>query len=150
LAKQGQDAAGKLSQLFASAQQQLTEAEQTMAQGVLALSCELARQVLRRELTVDTAAVMPALTEAIGLLGAEYKAAVVKLNPKDLESLGEQIHADFTGMKLTLRADPEVLQGSCLVEAAGTVVDASLPKRWQRAVATLGLASTWESGDEPS
>jgi flagellar assembly protein FliH len=149
LANQGTEAANKLSQLFDSAQQQLTDAEQAMAQGVLALSCELARQVLRRELVVDTAAVMPALTEALGLLAAEHKAAVVKLNAVDMEALGEKIHADFVDMNLTLRADAGVLPGGCLVEAAGTVVDATVPMRWQRAVATLGLASSWECGDEP-
>jgi flagellar assembly protein FliH len=150
LDEQGKDAAEKLSHLFDAAQHQLQEAEQSMAQGVLALSCELARQVLRRELTVHTNVVMPVLAEAIGLLGAEHKAAVVKLNPKDLESLGEQIHTDFAGMALSLRADPDLLPGGCLVESAGMVVDGTIQKRWQRAVATLGLASIWEDAGEPS
>jgi flagellar assembly protein FliH len=115
----------------------------------LELSCELARQVLRRELNVNIDVVMPVLSEAIGLLGAEHKAAVVKLNPQDLVSLGEQIHTDFAGIALSLRADPEVLPGGCLVESAGMVVDGTVQKRWQRAVATLGLASHWEEPGEP-
>jgi flagellar assembly protein FliH len=145
ISNQAQEAADKLAELFESAQRELQSAEQAMAQGVLALSCELARQVLRHELTVNTEAVMPVLTEAIGLLGTEFKTAVVKMNPLDIAALGEQIQTDFAGLNVSLRADPDVLQGGCLLESAGTVVDGTLQKRWQRAVATLGLSSNWEA-----
>jgi len=51
---------------------------------------------------------------------------------------------------LNLRADPDLLPGSCLVESAGTVIDGTLQKRWQRAVATLGIDSNWEVPGEPA
>lgn len=146
---QAQAAGQRLGQLFESAQEQLAQAEQAMAQEVLALACELARQVLRHELTVNPTVVMPVLTEAIDLLGAEHKTAVVKLHPQDLEALGDQIQANFSGLGLSVRADPDILPGGCLVESAGTVVDGTLQKRWQRVVATLGLSSQWEVAGEP-
>jgi len=149
MSNQVQEAAEKLTQLFESAQKELQVAEQAMAQGVLALSCELARQMLRHELTINTEVVMPVLTEAIGLLGTEVKTAVVKMNPVDIAALGEQIQADFAGIHVSLRADADVLQGGCVVESAGTVVDGTVQKRWQRAVATLGLSGNWEVPDEP-
>ena len=141
---QARQAGEQVSQLFAAAQSQLQEAEQVMAQGVLALACELARQVLRRELTLDPEAVMPVLCEALELLGTECKSAVIRMNPLDVDLLGEQIHADFAGLALNLRPDASVLQGGCLVESAGAVVDGTLGQRWQRAVASLGLNSAWE------
>jgi len=146
---QAQEAAARFAELFAAAQRALEAAEQAMAQGVLSLSCELARQVLRHELLVNPQVVMPVVSEAIGLLGTEFKTAVVKLHPQDLAALGEQIQADFAGLGLSLRADAEVLQGGCLVESAGCVIDGTLQKRWQRAVATLGLSSVWEVADDP-
>ena len=150
MSNQAQEAADKLTGLFESARKELQASEQATAQGVLALSCELARQMLRHELTVNTKVVMPVLTEAIGLLGTEFKTAVVKMNPLDIAALGEQIQADFAGLNVSLRADPDVLQGGCLLESAGTVVDGTLQKRWQRAVATLGLSSNWEVPGEPA
>lgn len=150
MSNQAQEAADKLVKLFESAQKELQASEQTMAQGVLALSCELARQMLRHELTVNTGVVMPVLTEAIGLLGNDFKTAVVKMNPVDIAALGEQIQADFAGLNVSLRADPDVLPGGCLLESAGTVVDGTVQKRWQRAVATLGLSSNWEVPGEPA
>jgi flagellar assembly protein FliH len=147
---QAQEAADKLAALFESAQRELQASEQAMAQGVLALSCELARQMLRHELTVNSEVVMPVLTEAIGLLGTEFKTVVVKMNPLDIAALGEQIQANFAGLNVSLRADPDVLQGGCLLESAGTVIDGTVQKRWQRAVATLGLSSNWEVPGEPA
>jgi flagellar assembly protein FliH len=81
-------------------------------------------------------------------LGADCKAAVVKLNPDDVDALGEQIRSEFTGITLNLRADAAVQQGGCLVESAGMVIDGTLAKRWQRVVASLGLSHAWEAHDE--
>lgn len=150
LANQGNEAARQLAQLFESAQRQLQEAEQAMAQGLLNLACEVARQVLRRELAVDNQAVLPVLKEALTLLQAEHKTTVVKLPPSDLAALGELIQTEFAGLGLSLRADAALQPGDCVLESAGTVVDGTVQKRWQRAVATLGLSSTWEQADEPA
>ncbi len=149
LANQAQESGDRLAQLFASAQAQLEQAEQTMAQGVLDLSCELARQVLRHEFAVNPNVLMPVIREALGLLNAENKSAVIRMNPADVDAVEEPVRSEFAGLDLSLRADPAVLPGGCLVESAGMVVDGSVDKRWQRAVATLGLSSAWEVPDEP-
>ena len=144
IAHQGSDAAREFARLFATVQAQLAEAEQVMAQGTLELACELARQVLRRELSVDPNAVQPVIREALGLLLADTKSAVVRLNPLDLEVLEEVIRTEFSSLSLTLLADASLTRGGCLIESAGTVGDGTLEKRWLRAVANLGLTSSWE------
>ncbi|MFZ3083629.1 flagellar assembly protein FliH [Rhodoferax ferrireducens] len=144
IAHQGSDAARQFAQLFATVQAQLAEAEQVMAQGTLELACELARQVLRRELLVDPKAVQPVIREALGLLAADTKSAVVRLHPLDFNVLEEVIRTEFSSLSLTLLADPTLTRGGCLIESAGTVVDGTLEKRWMRAVASLGLDSSWE------
>lgn len=149
LAHQAQDAAQRFAGLFRQTEQQLQELEQTLAQGTLELACELARQVLRRELTVDTQNVLPVLKEALGLLESQHKAAQVRLHPVDLQALGELIQTDFSDIALNLRADSDLQPGDCVVESAGMVVDGTVAKRWQRAVATLGLATSWEQVNEP-
>lgn len=149
IAHQGADAARGFAQLFVVAQAQLAEAEQVIAQGTLELACELARQVLRRELSIDPNAVQPVLREALGLLVADTKSAVVRLHPLDLAVLEDVIRSEFSGLSLTLVPDMTMSRGGCLIESVGTVVDGTLEKRWQRAVANLGLASSWqEPADE--
>jgi flagellar assembly protein FliH len=75
---------------------------------------------------------------------AESKSVVVRLNPLDLDVLKDVVRAEFPGLSLTLLADAMVTRGGCLIESAGTVVDATLEKRWMRALASLGLSSPWE------
>jgi flagellar assembly protein FliH len=92
----------------------------------------------------------PVIREALGLLLVDSKSAVVRMNPLDLEVLEEPLRAEFSSLSLTLLADARVDRGGCLVESAGTVVDASVEKRWLRAVATMGLSVPWqEADDEP-
>lgn len=147
IATQGQEAAQQFGQLFESAQAQIAQQEQVMAKGVLELACELARQVLRHELSTNPNALQPVIREALSVLAIDSKAALVRLNPQDQDVLAEVLRTEFAGLSLTLLADSSIARGGCLVESAGTVVDGTLEKRWQRSVASLGLDSAWEVGD---
>lgn len=149
IANQGRVVAQNFAQLFASAQAQLADAEQVMARGTLELACEVARQILRQELSVNANVLQPVIREALGLLVAETKSAVVRLNPLDLAVLQEGVRAEFPDMSLTLVADATLTRGGCLIESAGTVVDGTLEKRWMRAIASLGLNLPWENSVDP-
>lgn len=145
---QGEEAAHRLAALFASTSLQLQQSEQAIAQGVLELACEVARQVLRQELSVNPNVLLPVVREALSLLLTDSKSAVVRMNPLDLEVLEEPLRAEFSSLSLTLLADARVDRGGCLVESAGTVVDATVEKRWLRAAATLGLSVPWQESDD--
>ena len=148
IASEGKDAARQFAGLFESVNAQMEGAQQTMAQGVLELTCELARQVLRHELSVNPNALQPVVREALSVLSIDSKAALVRLNPLDLDILEEVLRQEFSGLSLTLLADSAISRGGCLVESAGTVVDGTMEKRWIRAVAKLGLDSSWEVAND--
>ncbi|HPW83435.1 MAG TPA: FliH/SctL family protein [Rhodoferax sp.] len=148
IATQGEAAASNMAQLFASAQEQLHESQQVMAKGVLELACELARQVLRHELASNPNALQPVIREAMGMLTSDCKAAVVRMNPVDIEVFAEVLRQEFSSLSMTLLPDSNVTRGGCIVEAAGTVVDGTVEKRWQRAVASLGLEASWEDAHD--
>ncbi len=122
-------------------------AEQALAQGVLELSCALARQVVRRELAIDPKALEPVIREALGLLASDARAVTVRLSPADFELLESALRESFAGESLLFRPDAAVAPGGCMVESGGMTVDGTLEKRWSRTVATLGLSATW-SGEE--
>ena len=145
IATQGQDAAQHFLRLFQSAQEQVEQSQQTLAQGVLELACELARQVLRREIGTNPNALQPVVREALGMLTVDTKVAAVRLHPVDLDVLAEGLVRDFPNLALNLVPDASISSGGCLVEAAGMVVDATLQRRWHKAVASLGLESNWEA-----
>lgn len=145
---QGSEAALRLASLIEVAQKQLQEAEQLAAQGVLEIASAMARQVLRHEISVNPNVLLPVVREALGALFAESKSTLIRLNPLDFEVLQETLKTEFANSALTVVADPEVSKGGCLLESAGTVVDGSLQTRWNRALATLGLADPWEEAPD--
>lgn len=143
---QGQEVAQQLNQLLQSAQAQVQGMQARMAPDLLQLACDIARQVVRQELRTNPQALMPVVSEALDMLSAESKPATVRLNPKDWAQLEQHLKAAHPQPKIEWLADASVQPGNCLVESAGAQVDGSLERRWQRAVAALGLVSTWYDG----
>jgi flagellar assembly protein FliH len=148
IAQEGAQNAHQMAQVFVSLQNQVDESQQAMAKGVLELACELARQVLRHELSINPNALQPVVREALGLLTTDAKAAVVHMNPSDIEVFGDVLRHEFSGLSLNLMPDGAMTRGGCVVVSAGTVVDGTVEKRWQRAVASLGLESAWDVVDD--
>ncbi|MDB5893936.1 MAG: hypothetical protein JWQ88_1467 [Rhodoferax sp.] len=144
---QGVEAARHLASVAIGLEARLKQAEQDIAQQVLALACNLARQVVRRELAIDPQALLPVVREALGMLVMDGKPAVVKLNAEDLALLKAPLREAHPAPGLHWVADAGVARGDCLVESSGTVIDGSLARRWERAVAHLGLVSSWASDD---
>ena len=146
---QGQETARQFATLLESARAQIDGAEQMAAQGVLDLACELARQVLRHEISTNPNVLLPVIREALGMLFSDSRSVLVKLNPLDLEVLQDVLREEFPNVSLTLLADPSITKGGCLIESGGTVVDGKLEKRWSRAIGQLGRNLPWEvSGDD--
>ena len=149
ISNQGQEAARQFATLLESARTQIDGAEQVAAQGVLDLACELARQVLRHEISTNPNVLLPVIREALGMLFADSRSVLVKLNPLDLDVLQDVLREEFPNVSLTLLADPSITKGGCLIESGGTVVDGKLEKRWSRAIGQLGRNLPWEvSGDD--
>lgn len=141
--------AERMQQCAQSFEARWAEAEQDVARGVLELACSLARQVLRRELRLDVHAAEPVIREAVAMLGADTRTAVVRLNPEDFGRLDDALQTAFAGVELVFRPDESVPAAGCVVEAGGMSVDGSVDKRWSRAVAALGLNLPWVEPEAP-
>ena len=103
--------------------------------------------MVRQELSVNPHALLPVVREAVGMLVTEGRPATVRLNPVDMEAMAEPLREEVHAPGVQWMADAAVPAGGCLVESAGTVVDGSIDKRWQRAIAALGLQSPWDDGE---
>ncbi|WP_066706798.1 FliH/SctL family protein [Curvibacter delicatus] len=145
LNNQGQDTARQLAALVASAHAQLDAAEQVAARGMLELACELARQVLRHEISTNPNALLPVIREALTPLIADSKSTVLKLHPLDMDMLEDVLRAEYPSLPLTLLADATITRGGCQIQSTGTQIDGTLEKRWSRAVGQLGLNLPWEA-----
>lgn len=142
---QGAAAAEQFAAVASAFAQGLAGMQQEIAHGVLELACEVARHVLRRELQGDALALQPVITEALGTLVADGRPVVVRLNPADAQAMGPSLAGALATATIQWVADAEVSPGGCLVEQAGTMIDGRLEKRWQRALAPLGLDLPWRA-----
>jgi len=147
IARQGQEAAQRLQGVLQTLDASLIDMQQQMAQQLLELACDIARQVVRQELSVNPHVLLPVVREAVGMLVTEGRPATVRLNPVDMEAMAEPLREEVHAPGVQWMTDAAVPAGGCLVESAGTVVDGSLDKRWQRAIAALGLQSPWDDGE---
>lgn len=150
IAHQGRETAQQFGSLIEAARTQLEAAEQMAGQAVLELACEMARQVLRHEISSNPNVLLPVIREALGLLFSDSKAVQIRLNPVDLDVLQDILSEEYPNLPLTLQPDAGIARGGCLVESGGTVIDGRLEKRWARAIGRLGQNLPWEevSGDD--
>lgn len=146
---EGQEKAQRFGQLLASVQAQLALSEAAFADAVLSLACEIARKILRQEISVNTDAVLPAISQGLTYLIDGSKSAKVRLNPLDFEALEDRLSLEFSDIALTLVSDPLVACGGCLIESQDTIVDGTIEKRWSRVLASLGLKIDWSTANEP-
>ena len=148
LRQKAQEQAQRLTQLLANAQADLEQLEDTIAAQMLELACDLARQVVRRELSTPLEPLKAAVQEALALLVEDGKPATLRLHPDDLKLLQEDLREPLNAMKVQLQADGQITRGGCIVESHQGAVDATVEKRWARAVANLGLQVPWQPGEQ--
>ena len=148
VAGQGRQAAGQLAGAVQALEESFSGLQQKMADELLQLACDIARQVVRQELQSSPRALLPVVREALATFVQESRPATVRLNPADWKLLESALREEFGGARVQWQPDPAVASGGCMVEGAGAVVDGSLDTRWRRAIAALGLVSAWrEMGD---
>ncbi|MFN6961362.1 MAG: FliH/SctL family protein, partial [Rhodocyclaceae bacterium] len=116
--------------------------DQQVADELVALAIEIARQVVRHEVTTRPETIVGVVSEALTQLPHQH--AAIHLNPDDAAlvraSSGEALaHAGHR-----IFADPRLEPGDCLLEAGGSQIDASLPTRWRRVIETLGNNAPWK------
>jgi flagellar assembly protein FliH len=141
--KHNAELAERMNQVLKTMAEDLLDKEQDMARQILELSCEIARQVVRQEIRTNPRLLRPVIGEALEMIVDDGLPASVHMHPDDLarmhdaltETLGESA-PDFVG-------DTSVTPGGCIIHTPTTTVNASIEKRWARAVGNLGLSIEW-------
>lgn len=135
--------AQRLATIIDALDKELQQVDQQVAQNLLDLSMEIARQMLQQALKTKPELLLSVITAAIGELPHFSQHAHLILHPSDAElvrgKMGEQLgHA---GWKIF--EDAQMEPGGCRVETAHSQIDASLATRWKRVVSSIGQDSSW-------
>ncbi|GIX25710.1 MULTISPECIES: flagellar assembly protein FliH [Caldimonas] len=134
----------------ASFRAQLDAMEQQLAQGLSRVAVEIARQVVRSELSTRPELIQAVAQEALNALVHSARHIRVRLHPDDYQFLTQQGQLDLDSRGARLVSDPDIRRGGCIVESDIGLIDASLETRWRRAAAALGHDSHWQDDDGPT
>lgn len=122
--------------------QALQEFDQQVADELLALAVEIARQVVRKEITARPEVILEIVNEALTYLPHQH--AAIHLNPEDASLVRSYLGDVLTHAGHRILEEPTLKRGDCLLEAGGSQIDASTATRWRRVVESLGSNESWD------
>ncbi len=137
----GREEALRLSQTLESLEQSIAELNQAVADNLLALSVEIARQVVRQTVAVNPEAILGVIREALEQLPLLHTS--IHLHPEDASLVRLRAGDQLTHAGHRILEDPPLNRGDVIIEAGGSHLDASLATRWRRVVEALGQNASW-------
>lgn len=145
-----QEQAAHIQDVVSALHQQFDQLQVDVADQLAQIALELARQVVRSELTQRPQLVIDVAQEALGALLTTSQEITVRVHPDDhpLVALGAQ--EALEARKARLVSDTDIERGGCLVEADIASIDARVATRWQRAAAAIGRESGWSAASQPN
>ena len=133
----------RLRRLTQSFSQAMCGIEETVAEELLTLALDIARQVLREALSVKPELILPVVREAVGALAEPLQSPVLMLHPADVELVRQRLGDELALGGWKVLADERIEPGGCRVESVNGEANATLAIRWQRVIATLNCNHSW-------
>ena len=141
------ETAARMGELLHHMADQLISSEQKIGRQVLDLACDIARQVIRQELQGHTSHLRAVIGEALELIVEDGLPATVRMHPDDLDLMRDALLHTLGENAPEFVSDVTITPGGCLVQTPSATVDATLEKRWSRAIGNLGLDAPWREGN---
>jgi flagellar assembly protein FliH len=120
--------------------------ENKIAEQLLDLALDIARQMLRSDVKVRREALLPVVREAMQCLPDQAQRPQLLLNPADVELVRARIGDELQLNGLGIVEDHRIEPGGCRISATNCEVDATLPARWRRVISALGREVAWSDG----
>lgn len=131
----------RLSLLIAQLDGALKGFDQDVAEGVLALAIDIARQVVRQTIAVKPEVLLGTVQEALAQM--PYPHTTIHLHPEDASLVRSYYGDQLAHAGHRIHEDPRLERGGCVIEAGSSQVDAAIATRWRRTIESLGCRSDW-------
>lgn len=133
----------RISTLLNSLTQALQLTDQKIAQDLLNLSLEVARQMVQQVIKTNPEVLLNTIREALASLPHFNQGAHLILHPDDAAMVREQMGEQLGHSGWKIFEDALITPGGVRIETAHSQIDATLENRWQRIVAAIGQDSKW-------
>jgi flagellar assembly protein FliH len=129
--------AAQLQALTQSLPGALRGADHEVADDLLALALDLARQVLGQALKAEPQAMLTLVRELLQTEPVLMGMPQLMLHPDDAALVKEYLPDELQAAGWRIRVDATLQRGGCRVLASSGELDATLPTRWERVAAAL-------------
>lgn len=133
-----QAAVEHIATLVSHLEHSLAEIEQSVAEQVLTLALEVARQMAQASIKAQADYLLPIIKEAIASLPLHHAHITLHLNPLDASQLRHCAAEQLNQQNLQIQENPEITRGGCRLTAGTSEVDASAETRWTRVLEAIG------------
>lgn len=96
---------------------------------LVSLSLAIAKQIIRREITLDSGHIVSVIREAISALPISSQKIRIRLHPEDAEVVRTVLSDSNDEISWQLVEDPSLKRGDCKVITENSQIDASLDNR---------------------
>lgn len=133
----------RLTTLVEGVAQSVARMEREMAQTLVKLAVDLARQVIRESIAVKPELLVPLVNDALAGIARTVDPGAVYVHPSDLPLVEERLGDALAHAGWRPFADEKIERGGCRLEFAGGQVDATIATRWSRVMAQLERHDAW-------
>lgn len=137
--------AERLAGLADGLDQALKRLDQEVADEIVALAVEIARQMVRQTLADHPSAINDTVRTALQQLPQSQ--VRIHVHPDDMALVREYLAEQSVHPHPQLIEDDSVTRGGCRLHTPGSEIDATLETRWRRILEGLGRSDTaWKDG----
>jgi flagellar assembly protein FliH len=138
-----EQACGQMKQLVESFDNTLDNLDFHLADMVLELALDVARQVVAGELAVRPQHILDVVNLALKQMAETSRGARLLLNPDDAALVRPYLDQVLDKNRLRVVEDIRIVRGGCLIETPQGDLDATLASRWRQVVQVLGSNKNW-------
>ncbi len=133
----------EFAQLLKGLETAVAALDEEIAADLIELALALARQVVRTHIDSHEDAIVPVVREALGSLVGIAKHPRLVLHPADAAIVKTELAELLAEHNCRIAPDERIARSGVRIEDASFEVDATLPSRWNRTLASLGLKDDW-------
>lgn len=141
--QEGEVACGRMKQLAESFNSTLDNLDFRLADMLLQLALDVARQVVAGELAARPERVLDVVNLALKEMAESSREARLLLHPDDAMLVRPHLDQVLDKTRLRIVEDVRMVRGGCLIETPQGELDATLPARWRQVVQVLGSNQNW-------
>lgn len=140
---EGERSCAQMKQLVESFSSTLDNFDFRLADMVLELALDVARQVVAGELAARPERILDVVNLALKQMAETNREARLLLNPEDAALVRPHLEQVLDKNRLRIVEDGRIVRGGCLIETGQGDLDATLPARWRQVVQVLGSNKAW-------